>query len=231
MASQNRVPKTKTVSYLEFSFSNTGYPFVAVSTIADGEIRLEEFIPRGDAGYAEFFSVRGVDPDRVLSLADEHSGTDATLVDRFDDGGLFEFVVDDNCPAVYLGEQGALPRTVESRDGKGIVAAEVPASEDPLAIVEDFLDAHPSAELRTKCEQSYDTPIFSQRYLQQAVEKRLTARQREALELASEAGYYAWPREVSGEELADTLDIAPSTFHQHLRCAEQKLISLSLERR
>jgi predicted DNA binding protein len=38
------------------------------------------------------------------------------------------------------------------------------------------------------------------------------------------SGFYEWKRPVSGDELAETMGIARSTFHQHLRAAERKLI-------
>lgn len=55
---------------------------------------------------------------------------------------------------------------------------------------------------------------------------RLSARQREAFELARERGYYAWPREVTPQELADELGITTSTFHEHIQKAEAKLLKI-----
>ena len=52
----------------------------------------------------------------------------------------------------------------------------------------------------------------------------LTDRQRTALEKAYRAGFFEWPHAVSGDELADSMDITRSTFHQHLRAAERKVI-------
>ncbi len=36
--------------------------------------------------------------------------------------------------------------------------------------------------------------------------------------------WYEWPRNVSGEDLARSMDISRSTFHQHLRSAQRKLL-------
>lgn len=57
---------------------------------------------------------------------------------------------------------------------------------------------------------------------------RLTERQQSAILLALDRGYYAWPREVEARELAEELDIAHSTFLEHLRKAERKLLEDSL---
>lgn len=216
------------MTYLEFTLSEVTYPFVAASTVGGGEVMLEEIIPRGDAGYAEFFSVIGTDSEHVEALAADHPSADAHLIDRFDEGALFEFVVTDNCPAVYLGEQGALPRKVESSDGDGRIAAEVPATEDACSIADRFLDAHPDAELVAMRQQPYETPMFSQRHLQHEIEKQLTERQHQVLVEANEAGYYDWPRDTTGEAIADELGLSAPTFHEHLRAAEQKLVAISL---
>ncbi len=52
----------------------------------------------------------------------------------------------------------------------------------------------------------------------------LSARQREAFELARERGYYTWPRDVSATDLAVELDISKATLLEHLRKAEAKLL-------
>lgn len=53
---------------------------------------------------------------------------------------------------------------------------------------------------------------------------RLTARQLEVLETAHEMGYFARPRDSNATEVAAALDIAPSTFREHLVAAESKLL-------
>ncbi|MDZ5809922.1 bacterio-opsin activator domain-containing protein [Halorubrum sp. AD140] len=230
MSSKNAARTADRVTYVEFSLSSPAHPFVAVSALDGGAAQLETFVPRGAGSYAEYFSITGVEPEVVLARAHDHPSADARVVDRFEDGGLFEFVVDGGCPAVFLGEAGAFPCTVEGRDGSGTIGAEVPPSEDVATVIDDFLEAYPDADLTRKREQSYGTPTFGPRYLQAALEHDLTDRQREVLETAHDVGYYDWPREVTAEELADRFDISPATLHQHLRAAEQKLIALALRR-
>ncbi len=52
----------------------------------------------------------------------------------------------------------------------------------------------------------------------------LTDLQKRAIELAIEKGYYKTPRQVDLRKLARMMDISLSTYQQHLRTAEQKLI-------
>lgn len=53
----------------------------------------------------------------------------------------------------------------------------------------------------------------------------LTTRQREAVAVAVEQGYYAVPREGSVADVADELGCAPSTASNHLRKAEATIMS------
>jgi len=53
---------------------------------------------------------------------------------------------------------------------------------------------------------------------------QLTDRQREVLETAHEMGYFEHPKQANAGEVADALDISPSTFSEHLAAAQQKLV-------
>ncbi|WP_336135609.1 helix-turn-helix domain-containing protein [Natronomonas amylolytica] len=53
----------------------------------------------------------------------------------------------------------------------------------------------------------------------------VTDRQLAALRLALESGYYEQPRKTSLRELADRTDVARSTYEEHLRKAENKLLT------
>ncbi|ELY86157.1 helix-turn-helix domain-containing protein [Natrialba taiwanensis] len=55
-----------------------------------------------------------------------------------------------------------------------------------------------------------------------------STRQGEVLELAYEHGYFDWPRETDVKTLADQLDISHTTFLEHLRKAEKKVIGETL---
>lgn len=56
----------------------------------------------------------------------------------------------------------------------------------------------------------------------------LTAKQKQALELAVESGYYKRPRDVDLGELGAQLGISKSAVSQRLRSAERKLIENAL---
>ena len=51
--------------------------------------------------------------------------------------------------------------------------------------------------------------------------------EREAFETARTDGYYEWPREATTRELAAELDVSKTTYLEHLRKAEAKLLNPS----
>ncbi|MEF8855151.1 MAG: helix-turn-helix domain-containing protein, partial [Haloarculaceae archaeon] len=55
-----------------------------------------------------------------------------------------------------------------------------------------------------------------------------TARQREVIRTAFEMGYYEVPRPVSTRDVADELDLDPSTVAEHLQRAERNLLTQHL---
>jgi hypothetical protein len=59
----------------------------------------------------------------------------------------------------------------------------------------------------------------------------LPPRQREALRVALELGYYEIPREASRGDVAERLGCAPSTASEHLQKAERRLVRTFLDRR
>jgi predicted DNA binding protein len=57
----------------------------------------------------------------------------------------------------------------------------------------------------------------------------LTERQREIFETAVDRGYYRIPRGITQTELAEELELAPSTVDEHLRKAESTMLSSILD--
>lgn len=65
-------------------------------------------------------------------------------------------------------------------------------------------------------------------FIQHTIPK-LTDKQREAIESAVEYGYYEHPRKISVKELSKKLNVPRTTFQDHLRKAESKLMKILIE--
>lgn len=225
MSSQRAPPETDHAVEIAFTLSDPEYPFVGASAAESCRMELEEMLPRPE-GYAEYFRVVGTDPDRILSLAEANELVEPELLQRYDDGGLFEFVVGGGCPAADLAERGAIPTTVCAVEGAGRLEAQVPASRNACDVVDGFLDATPEAEFVAKRQQDRLSSWFSTQDLERTLDEEFTPRQREVLRRAHDSGYYEFPRETTGEELADAMEVSSPTLSQHLRSAERNLVTI-----
>lgn len=78
------------------------------------------------------------------------------------------------------------------------------------------------ADIDFSIEHASDGPVTDR-----SPQSRLTDRQREAVEVAIELGYYETPRQATYEDIADQLDCAPSTANELLRRAESTLVTTS----
>jgi hypothetical protein len=210
---------------VEFSITDPAYPFVSATEAEDCVFELADMVPRIEGQYAEFFNVTGIDADRVLDLAGSYETLEVSLLREYDNGGLFEFLASGDCPAFTLAEVGALPREVVSLNGEGRIVSEIPPQYEASAVVETFLEAHPDGELVSKQYRDDVTPIFTDSTLEQVPETHLTDRQQEVLRTAYDAGYYAWPRETTGKEIANELGVSSAAFSEVVRAAERNLLS------
>ncbi|UIP01173.1 helix-turn-helix domain-containing protein [Halobaculum sp. CBA1158] len=215
----------ETVLEVEFSFERSAYPFLRASAVADCTLELAKLLPRSDGRYAEFFNAIDADPEDIEALASVHERTEVSIVETYRDGGLLEFLVSGDCPARRLAELGALPQTVRGTSGRGSIVAEIPADADAATLVGTFLDETPEATLASKRSKPSMTPLISRATLHRTLAERLTDRQREVLRTAFEAGYYDWPRECTGEEVAAELGITSATFSEHVHAAERTLVA------
>ncbi|WP_340100658.1 GAF domain-containing protein [Salinibaculum salinum] len=111
-------------------------------------------------------------------------------------------------------------------DGELTLSLRLSPSADVRRVIDAVQTAHPTAELlkrrqRTLINESTDG-------LESTLTETLTDRQRTVLQAAYHAGFFEWPRDVSGETIAESLDISAPTFHQHLRKAEQTVFETLL---
>jgi DNA-binding MarR family transcriptional regulator len=220
-------PSTSTPTVeVAFSLTDAKYPFTGCALETETAYELTDIVPRAGDRCAEFFYVTGASPERVATAVGEFDGIDPMILAEYDDGALFEFLVSRDCPALELAERGALPRTVRGGDGTGRIVAEIPAYHEPQAVIESFLADYPAAELTAKRRKDAISPRTARSAFERIPAEALTDRQWEVLETAYEHGYYDWPRECTGEEVATELGIASATFSEHIQAAERKLLSL-----
>ena len=104
---------------------------------------------------------------------------------------------------------------------------EVPQDADVRAVVESIRETFPGTELIAQRTVSRDDRSVEE-YCATA-DAELTEKQRTTLEAAYFGGYFDRPRESTGEELAASLGVSPSTFHQHLQTGLRKSLATLFE--
>ncbi|WP_267641125.1 PAS domain S-box protein [Haloarchaeobius amylolyticus] len=156
------------------------------------------------------------DPEAFAAVANERLSV--TNVERVDDDEL-ELTVDQFQPGEILSEYAGTFVRYEVGPEYATLTAQLPAQFDIRSLVEDLQSLSSRVQLVRK-EHVTDDPENGMRLLSAS----LTDRQTEVLKVAFNRGYFNWPRDSTGEEIAAALGISPPTFHQHLRKALLRLL-------
>ncbi|AQL43729.1 hypothetical protein BV210_13900 [Halorientalis sp. IM1011] len=181
-----------------------------------------------DGTLREFYTVEGCDPETVREFATDHDAVvDVTMLAAHDDGCLLQLALDGSL-VERLVDRSAVTKAVTSEDGVTTFTVELSREADARALFEEVADRYDGTELAGYHE--HERPVQTRQEFRAGLEDRLTDRQLTALRTAYHSGFFDWPRAVDGDELAAMMDISRSTFHQHLRVAERKVLDSFFER-
>ncbi|EJN57185.1 PAS domain S-box protein [Halogranum rubrum] len=191
----------------------------------DATFEYQSLVQRSDGFLHLFFIVRGVEPEAVLDAGERAVDVDdITLIADRDDELLFECTIADTTLFASLLDRGAIPQSVSLEGPTGNLVVRVPQNVEPRSMVELLERNFTEATLTARRE--HDDPVWTKQEFQSAFEDNLTDRQEEVLRTAYFAGFFEWPRESSGEDVADILGVSQPTVHRHVRAGERKLFSL-----
>ncbi len=193
------------------------FTFEHVVTLGD-----DEFLVYGDASADAVPTLEAL-VDRLPHWA-AVSFTDA---DADGDGGTrFELRMNEPPVLSTLASLGGSVEHAAVEDGDYRMTLHISPNADVRQVIEAVQDAYPSATMlrrqQVNKEEAQSRPTS-------ALLSDLTDRQRTTLEAAYHAGFFEWPRDASGEDVADSLQVSPPTFHQHLRKAEGKVFGALFE--
>jgi predicted DNA binding protein len=181
------------------------------------EATLEEFtLTTGD---------RGIEPDGgVAPLSDPAEQVFAAGSETV---ARFARPCRQGCVCERIEAHGCPVRDVTAVDGTLRVRF-VATDHDTLQTVLDRLtDAYDDVCVNRLLRSSRDTDTDQHTLVDLGV---LTDRQREILSAAHELGYFDHPKTASAADVAKTLDIAPSTFTEHVAAAQRNLLEEVLKR-
>ncbi len=223
-----RILATDRVIEMEVSMAADELFFGDIARQLDCTLSYEGTLYEDDGSVVMLFVAETAEPERVVAAAGSADRVEtASHVSDGESGSVFEFVVDSPPVVSALAERGAETDAITASPTGVRVTLELPANADPRTVVEHLAERYPSTELVARRE--HERPEQTKRDLVADIEESLTARQELAIRKAYLGGFFDWPRDVSGEELAESMDISPSTYHQHLRTAERKVLAAVFE--
>ena len=213
-----------TIVELEFDVRDQSDVFVALSRETDSRIELKGFVPAADGELTSYLEVTGALTEKFLSAATEMSAIETIRgIGDADKERLYECRVSESAVVLSLIEAGASVESMQVDQGRGHLTAAVAPETDVRTVVEAVQETFDDIDLMAKRETERD--LQSTEDFRKSLENRLTDRQYSVLEAAFSAGYFDWPRGSTAKEIAESLDLAPPTLHEHLRGAQKELIT------
>jgi len=171
-----------------------------------------------------------------VTIADSNATDQTTLAEAIDDestvsmlhnnttGTTCLLTLDAKSPVRSLLKGGVALQEIDVDDsGQLTVTVAAPYSIDVREYVDSVTKSTDSVELTAKYEPTSGSESFPER--EAGIDGQLTDRQRQTVKLAFYAGYFDWPRQANADTVAEKLGVSQSTFSQHLRAAERKLLA------
>ncbi|WP_049920867.1 bacterio-opsin activator domain-containing protein [Halopiger djelfimassiliensis] len=210
-----RVLFADTIVELEFEVTDPGLVFVRISEKLGCELTVTGPIESASGDWCVYLTVDGATPAAVRTVTTDDPDIERVRViaDEADAGALE--VVTTEPPLSELTDHGAVLTSGTVDDGRGRFSIEAPGTADIRRLTDRLRTAYPDSTLVAQRE--FDRPVQRAVEIRQSIDDRLTDRQREALVRAYHAGYFDWPRRSTAGDVAESMDIAETTFHYHLR--------------
>lgn len=223
---QRKALVSEHITELEFALPDGLAPLIEATRGGEPTITVERTVATGES-YVQFFTVDGLTPERFRAATERiERVTDVRRLGHTDEGCFFEVGLSSVPFQETVASYGGHVPSMTIENGRLRARVELPRTVDTRRVVETVTDRFPGADLLSQ--RSTARKPHSLVEYRSFTEERLTAKQRAALELAYFSGYFDWPRGTTGEEVAESLGISPSTFAQHLRVAERKVFDALL---
>ncbi|MDY6764895.1 MAG: bacterio-opsin activator domain-containing protein [Halobacteria archaeon] len=218
-----KILTTNKVIELDFEVSDTGLFFVGLSEDPDSRLEYQGSVYTDSGSFLMFFTVSGVSQDEIAKTPEKYEEVKkATIITDHDEGTLVEFEVSE--PIVTkLAKYQAITTSIEADSGVGRITIEIPQETDARSVFDMLKNEYSGAELVGYHER--ERPAQTKQEYKATIQENLTERQLMTLRKAYLSGFYEWPRKISGDDLAESMDISRATFHQHLRAAERKILT------
>jgi PAS domain S-box-containing protein len=195
---------------------------VGVDPTTDGQISFDYAVPTGNEGFLQYGTVDTVALPTLEALVERLPHFESVrIIDDAVDPARFELRLSAPPVVSAVASHGGYVQQSTIEGGEFRMTIHLPTTVTARRVIDAVREAYPTAQLlrRRQITRSDDTLTRVHRVMTH----ELTDRQRAVLETAVYSGFFNWPRDASGAEIAATLGVSAPTFHQHLRIAQRKL--------
>jgi PAS domain S-box-containing protein len=194
------------------------------AAVAPGSrVRFDRAVPTGDGTFLVYGRGPGETPGELSSLIETLPHAESvTVLDRSEERTRFELTLSESPILARVASFGGRVESAVIDDDGYEIVVHLPCGADVRGLVETVRARYPDADLIAQHRTTRTTRSI--KHLKAALSEELTERQQVALEAAFFAGFFEWPRDSTGEDVAESLGISPATFHQHVRASERKLL-------
>jgi len=193
-------------------------PLARVAATTGSVVELEGIVPKADGQHIAFLAVAEADTAAVAAALEEHVGNSERVREMTDDD-LVAVTLDADSPMGLLATMSTNLTSAKTDGSTVIYELEAPSDQVVRRAVNSLQRSFPETTLVSKTRTTDPVDAVSDECTPAVGD--LTTRQEEALEAAFRMGYFDWPREVTAEEVAESMDISAATLHGHLRKAER----------
>ncbi|WP_135302574.1 bacterio-opsin activator domain-containing protein [Haloarcula amylovorans] len=215
---------SETAVELEFRVTDPDIAAIKFTQETGSRFEFEALVDQADGTLRAFFTIDGSSPDTIRTFADRSTAIkDIRLIAQRESGYFYEATLNETSFFASLLSAGAHPTTLTSTPEGAELLVELPSSGDIKAFLEMFLSQY-DAELTARRE--LDRPVLTEEEFEAIYLEQLTDREEEVLRTAYHAGFFNFPRDSSGSDIAEILGISQPTVSRHIRKGERKLFDI-----
>lgn len=223
-----RTIATDTVLNIGVELSDDDIFLVDLASAVDTTFEQEATIADSqEPGVLTLVSTPHEDAEAVVAAAREYDDVlDAEVIVATDTESVVQFNLGNSPLVDVLSEFGSRVTSMHADGSTLELEVRIGTEGAARRVLSALRETYDDVELVAYHE---DDPEQTPHGFREELRSDLTDRQLTALQKAYVSGYFEWPRRAEGKQLAESMDIVPSTYHQHLQAAKQKLVGAFFE--
>lgn len=217
---------SETITELNVEIAGSRDFLLTTSKQASCTLTLDTVVPITRESYLAYVTVDGAIPEEIVTaITGKPSVLDVRVIDSDTDHecGKLEVHLSNTASLAQIIEYGAHITKFVANSGTGRLVVASPSRDDTQSMLRWLYQMFDDVQFESLREIPW-TPQETTSPLDE-LDVGLTERQDEVIETAHYAGYFAWPRESTAEEVAAAMEITPPTLHHHLRKGVQKIVA------